>query len=138
MSEWREKIYYLQEKNLSIYIEKNGVKVFESYEAMLKPLFVCLLEKRDELVGATVVDKIVGRAAALLMSIGQVKNVYTPLASDTARAVLEPAGIRLRAEKMISYITNRDNTGMCPMEKMANECLTAEEFFEKLSEIIKL
>ena len=38
MSEWREKINYLQEKNLSIYIEKNGVKVFESYEAMLKPL----------------------------------------------------------------------------------------------------
>ena len=137
MSELHQKIKYLQDNNLSIHIEKDGETIFESSDPMLKPLFVCLLQKREEMRGATVVDKIVGRAAALLMSIGQVSRVYTPLASESARHVLEP-DIQLHAKKIIPYITNRDNTDMCPMEKMANECDTAEAFFEKLKGIIKL
>jgi len=132
------KLKYLKENNLSIRIEKNGEIIFESYDPMLKPLFTCLLKKREELKGATVVDKIVGRAAALLSQLGEVKEVITPLASETAREVLESAGIELYAEKMIPYIVNRDNTGMCPMEKMAIECDTAEAFFEKLKGIIKV
>lgn len=138
MSIWQEKLNYLKENNISILIEKNGETIFESYDPMLKPLFVCLLEKRDEMAGATVIDKIVGRAAALLMTLGKVKEVYTPLASETAKEVLDAAGITLHAEKLIPYIVNRENTGMCPMEKMANECNTADEFFAKLEGIIKV
>lgn len=137
MADWHNKLKYLKQNNLSIHIEKGGRTIFESHDPMLKPLFVCLLEKRDELVGATVVDKIVGRAAALLMTLGRVREVFTPLASEAAKLVLDAAGISLRAEKMIPYIVNRDNTGMCPMEKMANECETAEDFFAKLKGIIK-
>ena len=138
MSSREEMLSNLKNTNMSIHIEKNGETIFESYDPMLKPLFMCLLEKREQLQGATVVDKIVGRAAALLSQLGNVKEVITPLASETARKVLEPAGIELYAEKMIPFIVNRDNTGMCPMEKMANECETAEVFFEKLKGIIKV
>ena len=138
MSEKQAKLAYLKKKKLSIHIERDGVTIFESYDPMLKPLFVCLLEKRDELKGATVVDKIVGRAAAMLSQLGEVKEVITPLASETAANVLQTAGIELFAEKMIPYIVNRDNTGMCPMEKMANESESAEAFFEKLKGIIKV
>ncbi len=138
MSNWQEKLNHLKKNNISILIEKDGETIFESYDPMLKPLFVCLLEKREEMAGATVIDKIVGRAAALLMTLGKVKEVYTPLASETAQAVLDAAGIALHAEKLIPYIVNRDNTGMCPMEKMANECNTADEFFAKLEGLIKV
>lgn len=137
MSDLREKIKYLQDKNLSLYIEKNGETIFESYDPMLKPLFLCLRDRRDELSGATVVDKIVGRAAALLCILGNVEQVMTPLASETAREVLAEAGISLRAQKMIPYIVNRDNTGMCPMEKMANESAGAAAFYEKLKQVIR-
>ena len=134
----QQKIDYLQKNELSIHIEKDGHVIFESSDPMLKPLFVCLIEKRGELKGATVVDKIVGRAAALLMTLGKVKNVYTPLASETAKSVLDEAGIELSANRMIPYITNRDKTCMCPMEKMANESESAEAFFEKLKGVVKL
>ncbi|MBN1480766.1 DUF1893 domain-containing protein [candidate division KSB1 bacterium] len=137
MADWQNKLHHLKQNNLSIHIEKEGKTIFESHDPMLKPLFVCLLEKRDELVGATVVDKIVGRAAALLMTLGRVKEVFTPLASETAKHVLDAAEISLQAENIIPYIINRDNTGMCPMEKMANECETAEEFFAKLKGMIE-
>lgn len=136
--DWQEKINYLQENELSIHIEKDGQVIFESSEPMLKPLFFCLMEKREELKGATVVDKIVGRAAALLMSLGRVDKVYTPLASETAQNVLDGAGIELFSNRMIPYIVNRDKTGMCPMEKMANDSESAEAFFEKLKSVITL
>ncbi|MBN1465722.1 DUF1893 domain-containing protein [candidate division KSB1 bacterium] len=136
--DWRNKTRYLQEKNLSLYIEKDGEIIFQSYDAMLKPLLTCLIDRGEELAGATVVDKIVGRAAALLMTLAQVSLVLTPVASEAARQVLDSAGVQLYAEKMIPFISNRDHTGMCPMEKMANECATAEEFFVKLRDKFKL
>ena len=138
MTDWQSKIQDLKDKSLSIHIEKNGSTIFESYDPMLKPLFICLSERRDALKDAVVVDKIVGRAAALLCALGGVKTVITPLASETARQVLEPANIELYAERTIPYIVNRDNTGMCPMEKMANDCTTPQEFFDKLTEVIKV
>ncbi len=137
MTDWQEKIKNLKDRSLSIHIEKNGSTLYESFDPMLKPLFVCLRDRREDLKDAVVVDKIVGRAAALLCALGGVKTVITPLASETAKHVLEPANIELYAERTIPYIVNRDNTGMCPMEKMANTCTTPQEFYDKLSQIIK-
>ncbi len=138
MTDRQKKLQYLKDNDLSIFIENEGKTIYESRDPMLKPLFVCLLQMRKDLKGATVVDKIVGRAAAMLSFLGEVREVITPLASETARQVLQAGGIELYAEKMIPYIVNRDNTGMCPMEKMANESESAEAFFEKLKEIIKV
>ena len=135
MTDRQKKLQYLKDNDLSIFIENEGKTIYESRDPMLKPLFVCLLQMRKDLKGATVVDKIVGRAAAMLSFLGEVREVITPLASETARQVLQAGGIELYAEKMIPYIVNRDNTGMCPMEKMANESESAEAFFEKLKEI---
>lgn len=138
MNDHLNQLAYLEDNGLSIFIEKAGVTIYESREAMLKPLFICLVQKREELKGATVVDKIVGRAAALLSVLGEVEQVITPLASESAKSVLDEVCIPLFTKKIIPYIVNRDNTGMCPMEKLANECQTPQEFFDRLTGIIKL
>lgn len=137
MTDWQEKVVKLEEDNLSIRLEKNGQILFESKDPMLKPLFMCLENYKQEMNGATVIDKIVGKAAAYLCILGNVKEIFTPLASESARKVLQPYGIKLKAMKEIPYIANRDNTGMCPMEKMANEAKTPQDFYEKLKQIIK-
>lgn len=80
------------------------------------------------------VDKIVGRAAALLFVLGKVERVITPLASESAIDVLDAAGIEWFAERRIPYIVNRDRTGMCPMEQLANSCATPQEFYTRLGE----
>jgi hypothetical protein len=134
----KQQLAYLEKNQLSIHIEKDGVTIYESRDPMLKPLFFCLAQKREELKGATVVDKIVGRAAALLAVLGEVEQVITPLASETAKETLAAAGVLLYAEKSIPYIINRDRTGLCPMEKLAGECWTPQELFDRLTDIIKL
>jgi hypothetical protein len=138
LNDQQQQLAYLKKNQLSIYIEKDGVKIYESRDPMLKPLFFCLVQKRQELKGATVVDKIVGRAAALLAILGEVKQVITPLASESAKETLAEAGVLLYAEKIIPRIINRDRTGLCPMEKLAGECRSPQELFDRLVTIIKL
>jgi hypothetical protein len=135
MKDWKQRVELLVEKGLSIQIEKDGEIIFESAEPMLRPLYHCITEKLELMKGAVVVDKIVGRAAALLCVLGKVSEVYTPLASETAVALLTKNGIRIEAKKVISQIMNRDNSGPCPMEKMASAFESPVEFYNKLKEI---
>jgi len=133
MKDWLEKINDLGQQGLSVQVEKNGTVVFQSSAPMLKPLFVCLNEKKEEMQGATVIDKIVGLAAAYLCVLGKVREVITPLASESAREMLQRHHIDLRATKIIAEIRNRENTDQCPMEKLAFSCHSPQEFYNKLT-----
>lgn len=128
-TDWQKKLQKLEKDGLSILIEKDNEIVFQSYDPMLKPLYTCLVEIKEQLKGATVYDKIVGRAAAYLCIIGQVKEIYTPLASEAAIKVLTENNIKITAGKSIPLIKNRDNTDSCPMEKLAMSCTGPKDFF---------
>ncbi|HPG38649.1 MAG TPA: DUF1893 domain-containing protein [bacterium] len=132
ITDWQQKLQKLEQDGLSIVIEKDGNIIFQSIDPMLKPLYTCLAEKRAQLKGATVYDKIVGRAAAYLCIIGQVKEIYTPLASESAISVLKEHNIKITPGKIIPLIMNRDNTDTCPMEKLAMSCTGPEDFYQAL------
>lgn len=104
---------------------------------MLKPLLQCLQQYGDKMVGATVIDKIVGLAAAYLCIIGGVARVVTPLASLSAQKILQQHDIQLQAWRITPLIMNRENTGPCPMEQLASTFDTPEAFFQKITESIK-
>ncbi len=132
MTHWQEKIRQLSESGLSIQIEQNGQIIFQSAEPMLKPLFLCLNGKQKEMHGATVIDKIVGLAAAYLCVLGQVGEVVTPLASESAKQFLKENHIPLQAARIIPQIMNRDNTGPCPMEQLAVASGSPQQFYLEL------
>lgn len=138
MENWLQQIDDLNKNGLSIRIIKDGKTLFESAEPMLKPLFLSLQNFRIEMAGATVVDKIVGRAAAYLCAIAKVKQVITPLASESAADVLRKAGIVLSAQRMVPQIMNRNNTDICPMEKMSGQYPDAEAFYLALAQRIQI
>jgi hypothetical protein len=137
MQDWQEKINTLEKEGLSVRVEKDGKTIFQSKEPMLKPLLVCLQQHRPELAGATVIDKIVGRAAAYLCVVGQVSTVITPLASESAQTVLTGAGITLQASHITPQIKNRERTGPCPMEEMASGYSNAEDFYAALLQRVR-
>lgn len=132
MDNWKEKIENLKEKNLSIQVEKNGKLIYQSQKPMLKPLFLCLTEHRREMEGSTVIDKIVGQAAAYICVLAKVKRVLTPVASQSACDVLKENNIELKALRIIPQIMNRDNTDQCPMEKLAVSSGSPKKFYQEL------
>ncbi len=138
MTHWQEKVQQLEKSGLSIQIEHDGQIIFQSAEPMLKPLFLCLNEKREEMRGATVMDKIVGLAAAYLCVLGQIGEVFTPLASESAKGFLEDNHIPLQANRIIPQIMNRNSTGPCPMEQLAIAAGSPQQFYLELEKRIML
>lgn len=138
MQNWQEKLDILKKNKLAIRVEKDDEILYESQASRLKPLFECLVIHGEKMQDAVVIDKVIGRAAAMLCVVAQVKCVITPLASETAKEMLEENNIPLYAETMIPTILNNDKTDLCPMEKMSLNAATPQDFFKHLKTIIKL
>lgn len=77
--------------------------------------------------GAMVADKVVGMAAAALMVLGQIEELYTDVISTPALTLLRQAGITVGFGQEVSLIRNRDNTGFCPLETICRDRTTAPE-----------
>ena len=77
----------------------------------------------------TVFDRVVGNAAALLLSRVFCCEVYSPLGSELAVKTLCRFGIGYHFTEIVPYIQNRGQEGMCPMEKLSLN-KDPEEFYE--------
>lgn len=75
------------------------------------------LLQENGLAGASVADKIVGKAAALLMVRGGAKEVYAETLSEGGAAVFAKYGIPYCYGECVRHIVNRQGTGPCPMEQ---------------------
>lgn len=93
--------------------------------------------------GAAIADKVVGKAAAALMIVGQVSELYADTISEQALRLFKNAApdITVGYDEAVPHIINRQQTGWCPMELACRDCQTAEECIikikEKLSELRK-
>jgi hypothetical protein len=119
-----------KESGLSILVLKGEKVLFSSDKEMLKPLIEAI--GSVDMHGATVYDKIVGRAAMLLFVKAKVKEVFALVASKTAVQVAEQYEIPFVVEELTERIINRKGDDICPMEKKS-ECLGPEEFYANLT-----
>lgn len=92
-----------------------GEKTLCATERGVKPL-LGWLNGGETLHGAAVADRVVGKAAAFLYVLLDVRVVYAPVMSVPARETLRAAGIEVYADELVPAVRNRTNTGFCPME----------------------
>ena len=78
-------------------------------------------------------DKVIGKAAALLMALGEIKEVHTLIISKPALQVFENHNIKYFYDKKVDRIVNRTGDGLCPMESL---CLDIDDPHEALTKII--
>lgn len=123
---------------LSLIVQHDGAVLFSSADATLRPLVECLRRHRPEMHGASVADKVVGLAAARLLSAAQVGEVRALVASTAAVECLQAAGVYLYARTTVPRIMNKDATGLCPMEALAMATEDPEALFLELSARLKL
>ncbi|MBE6821820.1 MAG: DUF1893 domain-containing protein [Ruminococcaceae bacterium] len=119
-----------------VVIQKDGT-VVQSELPGIRPLMGWLEQSPEILKGACVADKVVGKAAALLMLYGGVAEVCGELVSQAAIECLKEAHVPLTYGKAVPYILNRDHTGMCPMEQCCREIDSPKEAYEALKRMIQ-
>lgn len=109
-------------------------EIFTSQERGVKPLLFLLKEKKEFLKGASVADKVIGKAAALLMVLGEIKEVHTLIISEPAIQVFEKYNIPCFYDKKVDRIINRTGDGLCPMETLCLDVDEPQEAFQKIKD----
>jgi hypothetical protein len=94
-----------------------GAASFRSEDRGVAPILSKLSEEGEPLKGSFVADRVIGKAAALLLVYGEIDSLYAVVISSYAAKVLEDHAIAFKYGKMVPNIINRDGTDMCPMEK---------------------
>ncbi len=97
-----------------------GETQYISTKTGISPILDWIIDGID-LGGFSLADKIVGKAAAMLMVKAKVKNVFTHTISTHGKEYLENHNINVSYDEVIPYIINRDKTDICPMEKTVKD-----------------
>ena len=97
-----------------------------------------LLESNPKFLnGSSIADKVVGKAAATLMILGNVAHIYADIISEPAIALLKNSQIELKFGKVIPYIENRDKSGICPLETICCNANSQEEIYLLIKEFVE-
>jgi len=72
----------------------------------------------ENLRGAALADKIVGKAVAMVARAANLRAVYSPLMSQAACDALAVAQIEFEYDRLVPLILNKRNDGPCPMERL--------------------
>lgn len=124
----------LKNENLCIVAVRNGKTVLKSSEKGVKALVGALRKDPTALFGSSAADKVVGKAAALLMVKGNISRVFTPVISQGAFDFLERNGVNVKFGCKTGHIMRQDKSGICPMEQRCMEIEDPEEGFGILKE----
>lgn len=85
-----------------------------------------LLDHDPEMLhGATIADKVIGKAAAAMVVVGGVKELYAEVMSTKAIPFLEKAGIAYTYGTLVDTI--KEEGGRCQLEKITAPASTPEE-----------
>ena len=101
----------------------------------IKPL-INLIEEKKEYKGYSAADKIVGKAAAFLYTLLEVKNLYGEIMSKGATEILKNAKINFEYKTLTDFIENRKKDGMCPMDEAVKNINDPKEAYEAIKQKI--
>lgn len=130
-----EIIKLLHEGGYSCVIRNGEIRTFT--QRGVADLYDLLNQDPAFLKGAQIADKVIGKAAAALMVLGGVQQIYTDLISEPALTVLRRAGIQVDCVQVVPRIQNRTKTGWCPMETICYEVGTAEDMFPLIRDFVE-
>ena len=131
-----ELIQSLRAGNYSCVV-KNGNKTYTFSQRGVADLYDMIKNKSGILKGASVADKVVGKAAAALMILGGISELYAEVISASALDLLCNADIQVDFGCVVPFIENRDKTDWCPLEKMCCDEISADSIFPRITEFIE-
>jgi len=122
----------LKEGNLTLSIVKNGKVLFETVSHGVSGFLEAVEKCGGSLEKASVADRIVGKAIALLCVYAKVRAVYAITLSRKAKAVLEENSVYYRWENVVENILGADRESVCPFERLVDEISNPLEAYDKL------
>lgn len=121
----------------SIALCKNG-KVMTSDKRGVAPLAEFIRSGTD-ILGFSAADRVVGKAAAMLMINVGITEVFALTISESAEKLLKSHGTRVSFMTRAGRIMNRNKTDACPMESAVTDTdeieIGCKIIFEKINKM---
>ncbi len=124
-----------RKKRLAFVIVKDKEILAESREKGVTPFLHTVQRKNVE--GASLADKVVGKAVAFLSVYAGIASVYTKVISSPAGEVFQDYDVHVEADEVVPMIKNRKGDDQCPIEKMILTCETPEEAYTVLKKKVE-
>lgn len=117
-------IEILRREKCSLVVKNHGI--ITSYSKPGVRDLEHLLDHDPEMLdGATIADKVIGKAAAAMVVVGGVKELYAEVMSKKAMPFLEEAGIAYTYGTLVDTI--KEEGDRCQLEKITAPATTPEE-----------
>ena len=127
----------LHNEQLTMVIVKDGEILYRSKDRGIQPLCMVYKEMKKSLKGASVSDKVIGRAAAMIYADMGIKELHTNLISENATEVLQKTDIITNYDLEVESIQNGDKTDLCPVERLSLKAKNTDELFIGIDDFLK-
>jgi Domain of unknown function (DUF1893) len=93
--------------------------------------------------GASLADRVVGKAVAMVARVARLRAVYSPLASQAALDALtidrqgDLGQVPLEYDRLVPLILNKRNDGPCPMERLTQPIHDPQQAVAALREFVR-
>jgi len=122
----------LAEKGLTLCIVNDKRVIFETASHGISGMLGAIQVLGEGLRRASVADKIVGKAIALLCLYAGVGRVYSPVMSEVAKELLEKNGVLAEWDELIENVLDECKSATCPFERLASGISDPGEGYKKL------
>jgi hypothetical protein len=140
MNDLEKAKHTLSKKELTLAIVKNGEVLFETRSHRISGFLGAIEQFGDKLEGASLADRVAGKAIALLCVYAKIKEVYAEVLSKKAKTVLEENRISHEWKELVDNVLDLNKSGVCPFEKAAagiSDPKDAYRIFKALQESLK-
>ncbi len=119
----------------SCVVARGGQIIHRDKGPGVRPLLALLNTEsgRALLKDADVADKVIGKGAAMILSLAGAGSVYGRVMSQTACDWLDARGIPYRCGEWVPVIHNRAGNGLCPIEASVENIHNAQEGLAAIS-----
>ncbi len=116
MTDIQRAISLIEKENATL-VAVHKDEIYISHERGVAPILNKIDENPQFFRGASVADKVIGKAAAMLLVKYGVAEIHAVLVSERALDYLKGKPTKITYGTAVDHIINRDKTDMCPMEK---------------------
>jgi len=130
--DWKVNLRNLEKQKLTLMVTKDGHELFRSNKPGMEPLVELLESNMDNLVGTTVIARVLGLAAAKLLLWQHVMEIDALVVSRSAQDLLRPSGIVINTLVLAPQISEPRTKRPCRYEALAVKYDHPEELYHAL------
>ena len=109
----------LYDKQLTLAIVKNEHVIYETDAHRISGFMRAIDTLGSQLCGASVADKVAGKALALLCVYAGIREVYAEVLSKKAQEIFNQNQVTCQWLQIVDNVLDLNKTGVCPFEKAA-------------------